>query len=99
MGDDGGARWKLRIGANHAIAAGDLRLVERRVGAGEKLVNRIPWARFADTHAPGERDRALGCLERLRGEPLAERLGDLDGLRQFAAFEDERELIAAEPPG
>ena len=84
--------------AHHAIAAAELGVVQRGIGPGENLIHAVARPPFADADAPGERDAVLAGVERLRREPAAQILGNLDRLRQSAMLQEQRELVAAEPP-
>ncbi len=74
-----------------------LRVVHRRIGVGEKRVDRLRRSADDDTHAGRDRDRRLpepkGIVQRA-GKPLDEQL-DLVPRREVAPHDDE--LVAGEP--
>ena len=83
--------------ADHAVPPAELGVVQRGIGSGENLIHAVARPPFADADAPGERDAILAGIERLRREPAAQILGNLDRLRQGAILQEQRELVAAEP--
>jgi len=83
--------------ADHAVPPAELGVVQRGIRSGENLIQAVARPPFADAHAPGERDAILAGVERLRREPAAQILRNLDRLRQGAILQEQRKLVAAEP--